>query len=180
MRSNQVQVDWIDAFGIDKESVTLLRHNMTWKALPTLLLSTTEDALHYRAESSGLSWFAVTGTPEDEPGEAPGAEEPDTDVTKPAGEDTKPSSVTGDVCTSGERQCFGGIYIQVCNEQGTGWVNDASCYFGCRDGQCQNTYVLEIDYMTVWVSLIAIVILLVAAMIYMKRKAIDEFIFWRF
>ncbi len=58
----QVDKTWIDTNKIDKSKITLSRlSNNAWSALPTKQIGETDTYSSYRAESPGLSLFAITG-----------------------------------------------------------------------------------------------------------------------
>ncbi len=58
----QVDKSWLDANKIDKSKVVLNRlSNNTWAALETKQISEEASYAFYRAESPGLSVFAITG-----------------------------------------------------------------------------------------------------------------------
>ncbi len=177
-----VERDWLNQ--TDPDSVVLMRLlNETWTGLPTIRIESQEVVHRYRAVSPGLSYFAIAvpnitnqtaEAPQDgfstgqKPEEDTGAGE--TDEEPPSGED---------LCQPGESQCVAGIVRQVCNKWGTGWVSKETCIYGCRDGECSTTFVLEFDINQVLVTLMVIILFVAAIAIFMKRKAIEEFMFWR-
>lgn len=171
---------WIEGNGIDSSTIRLTRLEANWTALPTAMTGSDNQTLSFRATAPGLSWFAVTGSKLDEniTGEANISEGA---AGNRSGEEPAPGTVEEwDACEPGEHQCAGGIVLQVCNTQGTGWVNEETCLYGCRDGECARTLHTELDISQLWAALVGITILAALFIIYAKRRAIDDFLFWRF
>jgi PGF-pre-PGF domain-containing protein len=180
-----VEREWVDGNDIDVSTIRLMRLNQSWEELTTILLSSRNDSLSFKSLSPGLSWFAIAG---DQAGSANITEEPagdrDTaeeipDTHEQAESDDATVNETWDLCVPGERQCLMGMFLQECNAWGTGWVNTEQCFYGCRDGECSDTLTIEIDYDTLWLILLLIAVLSAIFLIYIKRRAIDDFVFWR-
>ena len=179
-----VKRTWIERNNIDNTTIRLMRLEANWTELPTTLTGSDNTSLKFKAVSSGLSWFAITGREtgeENVTGEEPEAPEGEVPVQPPEGEpEGEGPPGEWDVCEPGESQCAAGLILQVCNEWGTGWINEATCLYGCRDGECVTHFVIEVDYNQLWVAVAAIIILVALSLIYIKRQAIDDFLFWRF
>ncbi len=180
-----VERSWIERGGIDNTTIQLMRLEGNWTGLSTTLMGSDNTSLKFTAVSPGLSWFAVTGRELEEnvTGEEPEAPEGEVPDQLPEGEEEPAEGLpeaAGDVCEPGESQCVAGLILQACNTWGTGWVNEATCLYGCREGECVTQIVIEVDYNQLWVAVAAIVILVALSIIYIKRQAIDDFLFWRF
>ena len=58
----RVLKSWIEENSIDKATITLNRyHNGKWQELPTFMAGEDENFVNYQAESTGFSYFAITG-----------------------------------------------------------------------------------------------------------------------
>jgi PGF-pre-PGF domain-containing protein len=176
---------WIEGNSIDNRTIRLMRLEGNWTGLPTTLTGSDNTSLRFTAVSPGFSWLAVTGR---EIGEEnlTGAGEPEAPSGVPEqlpeaepGEEAPPER-EGGMCEPGEHQCAAGLILQACNSWGTGWINEATCLYGCRDGECVTQLVIEVDYNQLWVAVAGIMILVAVLIIYIKRRAIDDFLFWRF
>jgi PGF-pre-PGF domain-containing protein len=176
-----VERSWVESMGIDIPSIRLMRLNGNWTELPTEITGSDNESLSFRAVMPGLSWFAVTG--KSAGGDLTGAE-PETPREVAREPDQEPGLETPeevwDVCRPGEHQCAGGLVLQVCNAWGTGWINEETCFYGCRDEGCARTFYIEFDLDQLWTVLAGIMILAALLIIYSKRRAIDDFFFWRF
>jgi PGF-pre-PGF domain-containing protein len=174
-----VERSWVEENNIDIRKVRLMRLEGNWTSIPTIYLESDDDCHRFKSELPGFSWFAITGSDisgtvdnvTEEVPQYPG-QEPETGQEPELEE-------TWDLCTPGESQCVAGLIRQVCNKWGTGWVNKETCYYGCRDGGCSSTLVIEIDYNQLWLAVAGIIIFVALVIIYMKRRAIDDFLFWR-
>ncbi len=182
----EVQNSWLERNDVPPEGVSLMRLNQVWEDLPTILLQAGNETALYKSESPGLSWFAVTGTTGANPvqndtgptgSQEPGTETGETGTQEPEGP-VVPDEVY-DLCVPGEKECLAGWVIQTCNAFGTGWVNQQRCLYGCFGGECSETLVIEIDYNSLWIAVIAVLIIVILTLVYTKRRAIDDFIFWR-
>ena len=181
-----VERSWAERNSIPESTIMLMRYNDShgsWSGIPTRLISSDNDTINFRSTTIGFSWFAVAGQPS---GNITGEFPEQDDSALPQNESGQLPEVPsgnqsqGALCVPGEMSCLSGILLQSCNEWGTGWINEERCFYGCRDGACSSSLVIEIDYISLWVGIAAIVILLTLAIIYIKRRAIDDFLFWRF
>ena len=185
-----VEKSWLEERGLNTSAIRLMRLDGNWTALETVFLGPDNDSLRFRAFSPGLSWFAIAvegeenvteegaATGESPQEEQPGVQEEQGSPEGPEGGEAAPGEVH-DICVPGESQCAAGILLQVCNAWGTGWINQERCLYGCGEGECSTSFVIEVDYGQLWVALAAIIILVALSLIYIKRKAIDDFLFWR-
>lgn len=57
----KVLKSWVDANGIDKETITLRRYHSGWQTLPTSITGEDEQYFYCSAETSGFSLFSITG-----------------------------------------------------------------------------------------------------------------------
>lgn len=179
-----VESSWTEGLGIEPSSVRLMRLAEEWEELDTIFLGSDGGRHSFRADVAGFSWFAITGQPiQNETGSPEdGTSEPGPTEQEPGGETPgQPAApdVEWELCTPGEAQCVAGVIRQLCNGDGNGWVNKETCYYGCMDGECSDTFVIEIDINQFLVGVGVAVVIIVLALIYIKRKDIDDFLFWR-
>lgn len=179
-----VDRSWIDRFSINESTIGLMRFNDShgsWLDLQTRLFESSPDNLSFRVTTPGFSWFAVAGTASANATEEPANEpqEPPPIVPEDAG-DQAGQGIQEGVCQVGEMKCLEGIFLQKCNAWGTGWLNERRCFYGCREGSCTDSLVIEIDYNSLWISIAASIVIASLVLIYIKRRDIDDFIFWRF
>jgi len=57
----KVEKSWIDENNINENSIALNRYNNGWDKLPTTKLEESSDYVYYQSETSGFSYFAITG-----------------------------------------------------------------------------------------------------------------------
>ena len=57
-----VEKEWVETNHLDKDTIVMMRyHNDTWRSLNTTFINESEKFLYFKAETPGLSVFAVVG-----------------------------------------------------------------------------------------------------------------------
>jgi PGF-pre-PGF domain-containing protein len=174
---------WVNENRINVSTIGMERLLDNWTRLETLYLGSDNESLNYRANTNGFSWFAVVGEvlPEEENVTEPEAPEPVPEEPEEVVEEPEePEYPPGKVCIPGDTKCIAGLVLQECNAWGTGWISKARCLSGCRDGECVDFLVIEVDLSQVWIGIAGVMVLLLLMAIYTKRQSISDWLFWRF
>jgi PGF-pre-PGF domain-containing protein len=61
--SFSIPTSWFIEEQIDKTTITLNRFTSSWEVLPTVLTEETNETVYYTANTTGFSYFAITGKP---------------------------------------------------------------------------------------------------------------------
>lgn len=173
---------WLSNNSVSKETVKLRRlYGGTWQTLLTNLVSDDSSKACYASSSPGFSYFAITG---DIVFVQPFRNETVSNETTPYqpgeeiqdGEEPLPP---GSVCRPKERACVGWSVLQECNPEGTGWLTVTECFYGCSNAQCNTHLVISIDYSIFWSIMVLILILALVWVLHAKKRAIENFLFWK-
>jgi len=73
-----------------------------------------------------------------------------------------------EICTAGEKRCSGDN-LQQCSSDGTAWETSEACSYGCEAKACKSAPAAPMDY-TLIIAAIVIIILLIAGVIYAKKR----------
>jgi LPXTG-motif cell wall-anchored protein len=75
------------------------------------------------------------------------------------------------ICTAGEQRCDGDDIV-VCAQNEESWVLVKTCEEGCLNGMCGSGWItgLAFDATTLGIIGLIIVIIIIGAILYMKRK----------
>ncbi len=107
----RVSRQWIDDNLIDGNTVTLHKyHGDEWHALETAFETADIGYYHYRARTTGFSYFAITG--------------------ETAGDERGDNGTTSLLCTPSSMRCSSNE-LQYCSQTGTLWLVKELCRHGC-------------------------------------------------
>ncbi|MBW1839465.1 MAG: PGF-pre-PGF domain-containing protein, partial [Deltaproteobacteria bacterium] len=179
-----VDYDWLNNKSVLKDTIKLKRlYNGAWQTQITAKVSDDGKEVCYISQIPGFSYFVITGDIifiqplQNETDIIDNETIPQQDIEK---DDNETFILPeGAVCYPKERACVGWNVLQQCNNYGTGWVTVTDCFYGCNNAQCNTNLVISIDYSIFWAVIGMIAVLLVIWVVHSKKRAIENFFFWK-
>jgi PGF-pre-PGF domain-containing protein len=138
-----VSKTWLENNSINKSSINLLRYqNNEWQRLKTTLSSENDNNIYYLAETPGFSIFVIVG------------------------ELLKEIEM---VCVPMGKRC-NESEIEECSVDGSEWVVEEVCEYGCEDGRCkEKSSGLGIDLVFIWSAIIVVIVIFIVGIVLHSR-----------
>jgi PGF-pre-PGF domain-containing protein len=155
----RVNQSWLTARGLVKEDIVLRRFtDNAWVDLPTSVVSTDADYVHFSSITPGFSIFVIaTRSTLDQPDD---------------GEDQQT------ICTAGDKRCEGDK-LQQCSSNGMVWGDLETCQFGCNAATLECNTESEAPTAPApipmeWIIIIVVVIVIIIIGILVFRRSTSQ------